>query len=654
MTVHPAPQGSEQWLSDRTERFNAGDAAAMLGCDPNGRTRTDLLDAMVKGFTPEVGAFKQRLFDKGHDVEALARPLAEGIVGEDLYPLVGSIEVPELTRRVGASFDGLKMARDINFECKSLNEALAAALPNEDDPDANDATQLPKGYRVQLEQQLWVSGAERVLFGAAAFHPDGSTKSLRWCWYLCDPDLRAEILAGWKQFDADLATHVPTAHVEAPRGEKVEALPMLVVQVEGRIVSSNLAVWREAALAHIAGINKDLKTDDDFANAKEAVKWCDESAKKLKLLKEQTLAQMVDVNELITTMDKIVAGLDRTRIDLDNNVKTRETQIRQEVARRGADALAAHIAALNERIGENYMPAASSPLIAADFLNAIKSKRTVKSLNDSVDAELARCKIAANEVADRIQFNMKAMVAAGDNASFPDAAALVLKQPDDLRAIVAQRVAETERKLADEREKIRAEEQAKAEREAREKVEDEDALIASFDSNARRIERDSVPYIQKAIGTYESVAKDWENDPRPRVVAAFLAGRAYLKERLESAQARAAAPAPTPAPTAAPVATPEPTYPPHVPSPPLTTANVVPMGTRRPVAAPATPPTLKLGQIGERLGFALHADFLKQLGFEPAAKEKSALLFHEATFDLICEALHAHIRTVQAKQKQAA
>jgi predicted phage-related endonuclease len=589
MLIHSAPQGSAQWLADRAGRFNAGDAAAMLGCDPNGRTRTDLLDAMVKGFTPEVGAFKQRLFDKGHEVEALARPLAEGIVGEDMYPLVGSIDAG-LSRRLGASFDGLTIARNTNFECKSLNEALAAALPNEDDPDANDAAHLPKGYRVQLEQQLMVSGAERVLFGAAAFHPDGSTKSLRWCWYLCDPELRAEILAGWKQFDADLATHVPTAHVEAPCGEKVEALPMLVVQVEGRIVSSNLAVWREAALAHIAGINKDLKTDDDFANAKEAVKWCDESAKKLKLLKEQTLAQMVDVNELITTMDKIVAGLDRTRIDLDNNVKTRETQIRQEVARRGADALAAHIAALNERIGENYMPAASSPLIAADFLNAIKSKRTVKSLNDSVDAELARCKIAANEVADRIQFNMKAMVAAGDNASFPDAAALVLKQPDDLRAIVAQRVAETERKLAAEREAIRVEEQAKAEKAAREQVEAE----------ARRA-------------------------------------------------AQAATPAPTPATITA--ITPEPTYPPHVPSAPLTTANVVPMGTRAPVD---TRPPIRLGQIGDKLGFTLTADFLKQLGFEPAATEKAAKLYRASDENLIYEALVAHIRTVQAKQLQAA
>ena len=39
---------------------------------------------------------------------------------------------------------------------------------------------------------------------------------------------------------------------------------------------------------------------------------------------------------------------------------------------------------------------------------------------------------------------VEALVAAGDRAAFPDAASLVLKAPDDLRAIIAQRVAEAE------------------------------------------------------------------------------------------------------------------------------------------------------------------------------------------------------------------
>jgi len=87
---------------------------------------------------------------------------------------------------------------------------------------------------------------------------------------------------------------------------------------------------------------------------------------------------------------------------------------------------------------------------------------------------------------------------------------------------------------------------------------------------------------------------------------------------------------------------------------PLTTgpANVVPMPTKAP-AATATPPSLKLGAISERLGFTVTADFLARMGFQPAATEKAAKLYHEADFGRICEAIVVHIRTVQHQQQAA-
>lgn len=64
---------------------------------------------------------------------------------------------------------------------------------------------------------------------------------------------------------------------------------------------------------------------------------------------------------------------------------------------------------------------------------------------------------------------------------------------------------------------------------------------------------------------------------------------------------------------------------------------------------PVGPPTLKLGDIGQRLGFTVTADFLLSLGFAPAATEKNSKLFHEADFARICAALQRHIAAVQAK-----
>jgi colicin import membrane protein len=82
----------------------------------------------------------------------------------------------------------------------------------------------------------------------------------------------------------------------------------------------------------------------------------------------------------------------------------------------------------------------------------------------------------------------------------------------------------------------------KAEREElqrqREAQEAEDALVASIRANALRIEADSVPYIQKAINYFESGAKDWDGDPRPRVAEALATARKQMADKLAAAQER--------------------------------------------------------------------------------------------------------------------
>jgi len=65
------------------------------------RTRTELLREKSTGITPDVDAATQRRFDAGHRFEALARPLAEQIIGKKLYPVIGS------EGKLSASFDGL-------------------------------------------------------------------------------------------------------------------------------------------------------------------------------------------------------------------------------------------------------------------------------------------------------------------------------------------------------------------------------------------------------------------------------------------------------------------------------------------------------------------------------------------------------------------
>jgi len=63
---------------------------------------------------------------------------------------------------------------------------------------------------------------------------------------------------------------------------------------------------------------------------------------------------------------------------------------------------------------------------------------------------------------------------------------------------------------------------------------------------------------------------------------------------------------------------------------------------------------LRLGQISDRLGFAVTAEFLARLGITHVAKEKSAILYHERDFASICYALLTHINSVYEQHQQAA
>ena len=89
MKTHNLIQGSPEWLAYRAQNFNASDAPAMMGCSAY-KTRAELLREVHTGVIADVDAGTQKRYDNGHRVEALARPLAEEFIGEELYPVTGS------------------------------------------------------------------------------------------------------------------------------------------------------------------------------------------------------------------------------------------------------------------------------------------------------------------------------------------------------------------------------------------------------------------------------------------------------------------------------------------------------------------------------------------------------------------------------------
>lgn len=443
MKIVKLTQGTPEWLAHRAAHFNASDAPAMLGISPH-KTRRQLLAEVSTGITPEVDAATQKRFNLGHRLEALARPLAEGIIGEPLYPATG------VSGRYSASFDGLTLGEDTIFEHKALNDELRAAFAADAPP--------PGHYLAQVEHQLLVSGADRCLFMASKWDEAGNLIEEHHRWLESDPAMRERIVGGWHQFAADLEGFTPTESKPAPVGVAHETLPALRIQVEGTVIASNLVAFRETALSTIRTVKRELSTDQDFADAELSVKWCRDVEAAVDEAKARALSQTASIEELFRALDDVSAEARRVRLDLEKLVKVRKEEVRTAIVVEAQRALAKHLATLSAEV-EPFSVAG----VPADFAGAIKGKRSIDAMHDAVDAALAEAKVRADAAARVVRANVAYFndAAAGRGSLFPDAGRLVGMEPEAFREIVSGRIAKHEAEEA-ERKRRAAEEAARA------------------------------------------------------------------------------------------------------------------------------------------------------------------------------------------------
>lgn len=445
-TIHNVAQGSAEWHALRARYFTASEAAAMMGCSPY-ETRAALLRRKASGITEEPeDAARQRLFERGHEAEAAARPIAETIIGEELYPATMTAEIEGLP--LLASLDGLTMDGTVAWEHKLRNQRIDEALDTTGEP--------PMDHVWQMEQQLLVSGAECVHYWCS----DGGRHDYRSVIYRSKPERRAALIAGWKQFAADLAAYVPeTPAAPAPTGRAPETLPALRIEVTGTVTASNLADFKAHALAVFKGINRNLRTDQDFADAERTIKWCSDVEARLKAAKEAALAQTADIEALFRAIDDIAAEARSTRLDLDKLVKARKEQIKAEIVAAGQAEFKAHLRKLQDRIG---MPLPTG-VLATDFAGAIKGLRSLESLKDAVHQAVTSAKLAANETADRMEINAKSLRGEAHDWTFlfPDLASVADKPAEDFANLLAARIAAHKQALEQRRQR-EAEAAAKA------------------------------------------------------------------------------------------------------------------------------------------------------------------------------------------------
>lgn len=544
-------QGTPEWLSVRAKHFTASEAPAMLGLSKY-QTRNEILRQKKTGITPDVDAGTQALFDRGHAAEAQARPIADRIAGDEFFPAVGAADIEGLP--LLASFDGISMFEDKIFEHKLRNESLADFITSNDD--------LPDTHWPQVEHQLLVSGAERCLFITS----DGTEEKLDAIWYVSKPDRRAKLIAGWKQFSADLEAYEPAPEVAAPAAVPVENLPSLVISVTGSLaVTDNLKKFGTALQDFVERTPKKPETDEEFAVCEAAIKTLTKAEEALDAAESAALAQVSCIDEMRLLKATLRELARSNRLALEKLVKAEKENRKLAIVQKARETVSEFV--------KGQTQAAYLPPVYADFAGAMKGLKTVSSIQNAVDTELARVKIEVSDINNAIAKNVAAIDAVPEHAAlFADRASLVLKDAEFVALTIRQRIADHEadqaEKIEAERTRIRAEEEARAQREA------------------------------------------------------------------EARQAEAAKPA-----QVAPVV-----------SAPQPAAKIV-----TPILQTDTGARITLGQINTRLApISINREGLSSLGFEPVGKDRAAILYREADFSSICEALVSHLQSLCAAHKHAA
>jgi putative phage-type endonuclease len=439
--THQLVQGTPEWHQFRANHHGASEASAMLGLSPY-KSRTELFKEKKTGITQDVDAATQRIFDRGHEIEALARPMAESIIAEDLFPVTMSYG------NLSASCDGLTFDETIAWECKSSNKADFEIVQNGG---------LPEKHWAQCQQVMLVTGADRLLFTIS----DGTEEGTAHTWVDADAELQHRIVAGWEQFSRDLETFEPEPEVVKAQATLVDDLLLPSIVVTGQIaVESNLELFGEVLHDFIGRINVKPQTDEDFVNIGKAIKSLEKAEEWLDKQEEGVISKFDQLNQTIALKNTLKELARENRLMLQKIDKAEKENRKAQIVSAARNELFEH----HQRI-QGELPVAFKNEVV-NFADAIKGKKTISSMQDAVNTMLANAKIGADALARDLREKHTWYIENAGEYSFlfSDLSALIYKDSDSFQAVCRNRILTHQ-----EQEKAKAEAAAKAqaEREAR-------------------------------------------------------------------------------------------------------------------------------------------------------------------------------------------
>lgn len=287
-----------------------------------------------------------------------------------------------------------------------------------------------------------------------------------------------------------------------------DTLPALIIQVEGRVVSTNLDDFASHGRAMIAKINTDPKTDDEFDVAAKVVKRCEESEKLIDTVTAQALGQMASVDQLVKTMAALKEEFRQTRLKLSKKVTENKEAGKAAIVNEAVAAYVEHVRALNQDLGGALVTLTDTER----FKNTIKGLSSFASMRERVTAALEAARAEANAVALLITANRKAME--GSEFLVPDFASVCTKARDDFDAMVLSRLAAHRQREEQEAKRKLQEEADRITREAAHKDAQEKAQKDQAERDALAKATTPAPAVAPAVAVPAAVS-DIERTPSP-------------------------------------------------------------------------------------------------------------------------------------------
>lgn len=481
MQTHDLQQGSQAWHEFRATHFGASEAAAMLGLSKY-TTRSELLYQKHTGISKEIDPATQARFDKGHETEALARPIIEARIGEALSPITCS------DGNMSCSCDGITFDDSIAWEHKLDGNALFSAVA---------IGQMPEEHLPQCQQVLMITGAKKLIFTVS----NGTAERMASLEVYPDPAWFERIRAGWAQFEQDLAAYVPPEIIPEVVAAPIKDLPAITYKMDGMHLSTNLRNdVKPAILALVEQSKKPLETDQDFADLDALCKKFKQAEEQCALVQSQAVGEIKDVDAFCRDLKELSEIMRQARIAGEKAVTSEKDARKLAILTKAKADFVAHVDALEAEIKPIAMP-----MSIPDFAGAMKGLKKLSAMQEAVDNALRDGKMLADSAAQDVRnklawFNKTVEPVIGQESHrflFADLQQIIGKQADDFKLLVTTRIDKHKADEAAKIERIRAEEKAKAEaaaaevfeaarikaeQEARKKVEDE-----AFAKNAAEI-----------------------------------------------------------------------------------------------------------------------------------------------------------------------